>query len=44
MGNTRAVDILIKRLRSKIEPYGTFIQTVYGVGYRFEVKKREEKE
>ncbi len=37
-GNTRAVDILIKRLRSKIEPYGTLIQTVYGVGYRFEVK------
>lgn len=42
MGNTRAVDILIKRLRSKMEPYGKYIQTVYGVGYRFEVKKDEE--
>jgi DNA-binding response OmpR family regulator len=37
MGNTRAVDILIKRLRSKIKPCDTYIQTLYGVGYKFEV-------
>ena len=37
MGNTRAVDILIKRLRQKLGPAGDYIKTVYGVGYRFEV-------
>ncbi|NLG89072.1 MAG: response regulator transcription factor [Clostridiaceae bacterium] len=36
-GNTRAVDILIKRLRKKIEPCDGYIQTLYGVGYKFEV-------
>ena len=36
-GNTRAVDILIKRLRQKLGPAGELIKTVYGVGYRFEV-------
>lgn len=37
MGKTRAVDILIKRLRSKIQPCDNYIQTLYGVGYKFEV-------
>lgn len=36
MGNTRAVDILIQRLRQKLGPAGEYIRTVYGVGYRFE--------
>lgn len=36
-GNTRAVDILIKRLRSKIKPCDGYIHTLYGVGYKFEV-------
>lgn len=36
-GNTRAVDILIKRLRSKIKPCDSYIHTLYGVGYKFEV-------
>ena len=36
MGNTRAVDILIKRLRSKIKPCDGYIHTLYGVGYKFE--------
>jgi len=37
MGNTRAVDILIKRLRTKIKPCDAYIHTLYGVGYKFEV-------
>jgi len=36
-GNTRAVDILIKRLRGKIKPCDVYIHTLYGVGYKFEV-------
>lgn len=36
-GNTRAVDILIKRLRTKIKPCDAYIHTLYGVGYKFEV-------
>jgi DNA-binding response OmpR family regulator len=37
IGNTRAVDILIQRLRQKLGRAGEYIKTVYGVGYRFEV-------
>lgn len=40
-GNSRAVDILIRRLRKKMGQYGEFIQTIYGVGYKIEVKKDE---
>ncbi|MFD3158663.1 response regulator transcription factor [Haloimpatiens sp. FM7330] len=36
-GNTRAVDILIQRLRKKIYPYSEVIKTVYGVGYKLEL-------
>lgn len=36
MGNTRAVDILMGRLRQKLGAAGEQIRTVYGVGYRFE--------
>lgn len=36
MGNTRAVDILMRRLRQKLGAAGEYIRTVYGVGYRFE--------
>ncbi len=36
MGNTRAVDILMGRLRQKLGSAGEYIRTVYGVGYRFE--------
>lgn len=39
MGQTRAVDILVKRLRTKITPYGNYIHTLYAVGYKFEVPK-----
>ena len=36
MGNTRAVDILMGRLRQKLGSAGEYVRTVYGVGYRFE--------
>ena len=37
VGDIRTVDTHIKQLRSKLEPYGTYIKTVHGIGYRFEV-------
>ena len=40
MGNTRAVDILMRRLRQKLGAAGDYIRTVYGVGYRFEVAEK----
>lgn len=44
-GDTRTVDTHIKRLRKKIEQDNeyTYLQTVWGVGYKFEVIKNEEK-
>lgn len=37
-GDTRTVDATVKRLRKKIEQNGIhYIQTVWGVGYKFEV-------
>ncbi|SNV67911.1 response regulator transcription factor [Clostridium cochlearium] len=41
-GNSRAVDILITRLRDKMGNYKAYIQTVYGVGYKFEVDSNED--
>ncbi len=43
-GDDRTVDATIKRLRQKInnENY-TYIHTVWGIGYKFEVVKRNEK-
>ncbi|EOD00273.1 response regulator transcription factor [Caldisalinibacter kiritimatiensis] len=38
-GDSRTVDTHVKRLRVKLENKSDFIQTVRGVGYRFEVKK-----
>ena len=35
-GNTRAVDILIQRLRKKLGLYSDSLKTLYGVGYRLE--------
>lgn len=43
LGDSRTVDTHIKRLRRKIEngqPY-SYLQTVWGVGYKFEVSKNE---
>ena len=40
VGDTRTVDVHIKRLREKIKDYGTWsIATVWGIGYKFEVKR-----
>lgn len=44
-GEPRTVDALIKRLRQKVEPPGhpyTYLQTVWGAGYKFEVMRGEE--
>lgn len=37
-GDIRTVDAHIKNIRLKLGPTGEFIQTVRGIGYRFEVK------
>ncbi|MBN2169375.1 MAG: winged-helix domain-containing protein [Actinobacteria bacterium] len=34
-GGTRTVDVHVRRLRSKIEQTGKYIETVHGIGYRF---------
>lgn len=38
-GDARTVDTHIKKLRTKLGPKGAFIQTVRGLGYKFEVVK-----
>ena len=39
IGDTRTVDVHIKRLREKIkDPSGWSLSTVWGIGYKFEVK------
>ena len=40
IGDTRTVDVHVKRLREKIKDHGSWsIATVWGIGYKFEVKK-----
>ncbi|WP_442600648.1 response regulator transcription factor [Paenibacillus sp. KN14-4R] len=36
-GQTRAVDMLINRLREKLKPHGYVLATVHGMGYKLEV-------
>lgn len=43
VGDIRTVDTLVKQLRKKLGDT-SYIRTVYGVGYCFEVKKDEEKD
>lgn len=38
-GDLRTVDTHIKRLRAKLKDKSDFVQTIRGIGYRFEVKK-----
>lgn len=39
VGDTRTVDVHIKRIRSKIKNYGGWsISTIWGVGYKFQVR------
>lgn len=33
----RSIDILINRIRKKLGRYGDYVETVYGVGYRFKI-------
>ena len=41
-GDQRTVDTHIKSLRNKLgEPAASYIKTVWGVGYKFEVEKKE---
>ena len=40
IGDTRTVDVHVKRLREKIKDHGSWsIGTVWGIGYKFEVKE-----
>lgn len=41
-GDMRTVDTLVKQLRKKMTENHPYITSVYGVGYRFEVKENEE--
>ena len=44
-GGSRTVDEHVKRIRQKIalvDPQTAYIQTVWGVGYRFEVKRKDD--
>lgn len=41
LGDSRTVDIHIQRLRKKLGAYGKYIQTIYGVGYRYMENKNE---
>lgn len=39
IGDTRTVDVHIKRLREKIKDHANWkISTIWGVGYKFEVR------
>ena len=39
IGDTRTVDVHIKRLREKIKDHASWaLSTVWGIGYKFEVK------
>lgn len=40
-GTDRSVDTIIKQLRLKLGKAGRYIDTIYGTGYRFEVKSDE---
>ena len=34
--NTRTIDVHVRRLRSKLEPFEDIVRTVRGIGYRFD--------
>ncbi len=45
IGDTRTVDVHIKRLREKIKDHDAWrIATIWGIGYKFEVKNRQIKD
>ncbi len=41
-GTDRSVDTIVKQIRLKLGKYGKYIDTIYGIGYRFEVKDDED--
>ncbi|MEG2440677.1 MAG: response regulator transcription factor [Acetivibrio sp.] len=42
IGDTRTVDVHIKRLREKIKDHSSWsLSTVWGIGYKFEIKKEK---
>ena len=43
VGDIRTVDTLVKQLRKKLGDT-SYIRTVYGVGYCFEVRRNEKKD
>ena len=34
--NSRTIDVHVRRLRSKLEPFEDIVRTVRGIGYRFD--------
>lgn len=40
-GDLRTVDTIVKQLRKKLDRHGEYIVSVYGIGYKFEVKDEE---
>ena len=36
-GDARTIDTHVKKLRSKMGKYGSYIKTIWGMGYKFEV-------
>jgi DNA-binding response OmpR family regulator len=37
-GDARTIDTHVKKLRSKMGKYGSYIKTIWGMGYKFEVE------
>ncbi len=42
-GDARTIDTHVKKLRSKLGSHGEYIKTVWGMGYKFEVKNTDRK-
>ena len=41
-GDARTIDTHVKKLRSKMGPYGEYIKTVWGMGYKFQCPTEDE--
>jgi DNA-binding response OmpR family regulator len=40
-GDARTIDTHVKKLRAKIGPKGSYIKTIWGLGYKFDVAEQE---
>ena len=38
-GDARSIDMHVKKLRSKLGEKGSYIHTIWGMGYKFEVEE-----